>query len=453
MGFYHDYLSGLDYIQESSNNYKGYQTPFNEVYFGKNKYLTDAEKLLGQARQAYKYNQSKINFSREIIAFNRLIEKAFDFEAFSLNIDHSGALNAYTYPLGVVIDAPNMKEISADNKQGFKMTDIRGSTIVVYINAGLLFSDVFTDGEIMAIIMHEIGHNFQTAISPISRGFSYVTRATSLVLLPLIFLINPEAGLNKFKGTRRWYYGLVDRLREEKSGIYAILDGFSYITNKIIGVIGVAADFVISFLAMLAGPAIPIPDINTLINFISSFGGVKDETIADNFATAYGYGPELTSALGKIERKSGGMIDREVIRGIPFIGIWYDLCLFPTNVMNSIIDAHPNKAHRIKSQIDMLRAETNKSELDKKVKAKINREIDTLEEQLDKSVRGLKKNPEVSSNVDESFVFTDAYSAFLLTICNGDLRSFMSKGNIREFDAAYDRALEKVKKNKYKYKF
>ena len=153
MGFYHDYLSGLDYIQESSNNYKGYQTPFNEVYFKKNKYLTDAEKLLGQARQAYKYNQSKINFSREIIAFNRLIEKAFDFEAFSLNIDHSGALNAYTYPLGVVIDAPNMKEISADNKQGFKMTDIRGSTIVVYINAGLLFSDVFTDGEIMAIIL------------------------------------------------------------------------------------------------------------------------------------------------------------------------------------------------------------------------------------------------------------------------------------------------------------
>lgn len=450
MGFYTDYLYGLDYVQENLNNYSG--ASFNEVYFGKNKYLISAEKVLAEVRWEYQESKDKVNFSKEISTFNRLIEKAFGFEAFSLIIDHSGALNAYTYPLGLVIDAPNMNDINADSK-GFKMDNIEGSTIVVYVNSGLFFNRDITDGELMAIIMHEIGHNFQTAISPISRGFSYINRATSLVLLPLIFLLNPQAGINKFKGTRRWYYGLIDKLKRENNSIYAIIDGFSYITKKIIGVIGVTADFVLSFLAMLAGPVIPVPDVNTLINFINSFGGVKDESIADNFATAYGYGPELTSALGKMERKSGGMVDREVIRGIPFIGIWYDLCLFPTNVMNSIVDPHPNKAHRIKSQIDMLKEEANKSELDKKVKAKINREINTLEEQLDKSVRGLKRNPEVSSNVDSSFVFTDAYSAFLLSACNGDLRSFMSKGNVKEFDAAYDRSLEKIKRGKYKYRY
>ena len=45
----------------------------------------------------------------------------------------------------------------------------------------------------MGSIMHEIGHNFETAISPVSRGFSYITRAVSLVTLPLTFFPNKYA--------------------------------------------------------------------------------------------------------------------------------------------------------------------------------------------------------------------------------------------------------------------
>ena len=458
MGFFLEYMKETgEYdkaipTKEQLAPYKRPRRSLNEVYFGKNKYLIQAEKLLGEARRKYSAYQSEINFSTELLEFNRVMEKAFNFEAFNLIIKHSGAINAATRPIGLIIDAPNM-EMSANPKEGFRYDSPKGSIVVVYVNNGLMFNDLFTDEEVMAVIMHEIGHNFQTAISPMSRGFSYISRAVSLVTLPVIFFLNPLVGVKNLTGTRRWYYGLIDRMRQEKSGVLQVVEGLSYMLNKIVGVIGVAGDAVRSLLIVLGGPAIPIPDVSMLIDFFTSFGNVKNETIADNFATAYGYGPPLQTALHKMERKAGGLVDREFIRSIPLINYWYDFCMLPTTIINSIVSNHPNKAHRIQSQIDMLRAELKKSELDAKMKRAISAQIDKLEDQIDTSVYGLKKDKNIKGSVEESFAFTDAYSAFLLTLANGDLRSFLSKGNAKEFDAAYDRALENVKKNKYKYKF
>lgn len=452
LSFYRDYLSKLDCVQESSdkyNKYKDYQTPFNEVYFGKSNNLKTCENIIGKIRTGDKININ-INQSKEIKMFNRLIEGQFGFEAFNLIIDSSGGINAGTAPISLCIDAPNLKPSAT--KEGFRYDSIKGSIAVVYLNQGLLFNKDFTNGEIMGLIMHEIGHNFETAISPVSRGFSYITRAVSLVTLPLTFFPNKYAP-NAFSFTRRWYYNLLNRLREDKNIVIEIIDGMDFIINKIIGVLGVVGDSVQSILKIITGPAVPIPSIFDILDFFNSgFGlvGFKGESLADNFATAYGYGPELMSALNKMKQKDMGFVDRSIIRRIPFIGTWYDLCLLPNVVINSIIKSHPNNSFRAKHQIEMLEKELQRSDFDNKMKKSIKNQIDELYKVLD-LITGYENYGD--SNLQNGFIFTDAYQAFCLALFNGDLRRFVASGNFKEFDKAYDEALERTKKNKYKYKF
>lgn len=410
----------------------------HEVYFGKTKHLTDAEKLLGKFREEYASNQKKANSSKDLLAFNRLIEKAFKLECFCLNIQYSGLQNACTVPFSTCIDAPNYKNMKA-NETGFNYDYVKGSSIIVWINSGLIFNKSFTDGEIMAFIMHEIGHNFQTAISPLARGYSYIQRAIALLYMPIYIVVNPAQGLSLTSGTRRWYTQLIEMWREEDNDFFNFLNGFKYIWSKITAIVGLPLHFIGMIGKMMKGPTIPIPSLRNVTDALLGIPGFKGETIADNFATIYGYGPELASGLNKMKYSAGGWVDEGVVRN-SFLGMWYDLCEIPTTIMLNIIDCHPNDSHRCKHQIDMLKAELNKTDLDPKMKTKIKFDCDKIQKELDKCI-------EVS---DEKlgWGFTNAWSAFLLTICNGDLRSLLSKNNTKLFDTAYDYNLSQIQKNK-----
>jgi hypothetical protein len=412
----------------------------DEVYFGKNKYLTDAEKVLGQIRTKYIDSQAKVNSAKELLEFNRLMEQAFKFDTFCLNIKYLGNYNAYTYPIANCIDAPNYKNMKSD-KEGFNYNYTKGSSIIVWMHSGLLFAQEFSDAELMAIILHEIGHNFQQCISPFSRGFSYIGRMLQIILVPVSFLRGDyQTVFNATTGTRRWYTDLIKRWREEDDDFFNFLNCFRFVWSKIIGAIGVAYDSVNVIMRLITGPAIPAPTIQNAITIargmLSSLPGVKNESIADNFVTAYGYGPELTSALTKMKKNCGGMVDQKFVRSIPLIGTWYDFCEFPMTMVYSIISDHPDNAYRCKSQIDMLKKELDKSDVDPKMKGKIREEVREIEKTLDS----------FTADTENGFEFTNAWSAFLLTIANGDLRSWLGKNNAKEFDAAYDRNLEAVKR-------
>ena len=69
------------FLEEEGFNIDG-DIVVHEVYFGKNKYLLEAEKILGKMRKDYQFHQSKINMSKDMLKFNRLIEKSFGLECF-----------------------------------------------------------------------------------------------------------------------------------------------------------------------------------------------------------------------------------------------------------------------------------------------------------------------------------------------------------------------------------
>lgn len=410
-----------------------------EVYFGKTKELIQAEKVIGEIRENYKSNQSKVNMSREIGEFNRLMEKAFKLEAFSLVIQYSGLYNACTLPIGIMIDAPNANNLGSEVNSGFNYNYCKGSSIIVYVNSGLMFDDQFTDGEVMGIIMHEIGHNFQSAISPVSRGFSYIDRAIILLTLPLQFLENPGYGMQLTKGTRKWYIDCFKKLREDNNGLLQMAYSFNFIISKIVGLVMTPIHLLLNITKILAGPTIPIPNYQTILSAIEGLPKFKDEALADNFATIYGYGPECNSALNKIKYSAGGWVDEKALRSIPLIGAWLDFCNLPTIMLLNIIDCHPNEAFRNKHQIDLLKRELNKSEIDHKMKAKIKSDISKLEKTL----------KDATDDSNEAYMFTNSWASFLLTICNGDIKGILASGNFDEFDAAYENNLAAIKQKRY----
>lgn len=298
-----------EFLKENGFNIDG-DIIVNEVYFGKNKYLIQAEKVLGEFREKYRDDQRRANSSPDILEFNRLIEKAFKFECFCLNIEYSGLFNACTIPFSTCIDAPSYKGMKA-NEIGFNYDYTKGSSVIVWINSGLLFSKEFTDAEIMAIILHEIGHNFQTAMSPMARGYSYIQRAIGIIYMPIILLRNPAQGLAMTTVTRRWYTDILEKWREEDNDFFNFLNTFKWIWSKVIGIIGLPLHFLGMIARMLKGPTIPIPGVQNIADMLVGIPGFKGETIADNFPTMYGYGPDLASSMNKMKYLAGGAPGRE----------------------------------------------------------------------------------------------------------------------------------------------
>lgn len=91
------------------------------------------------------------------------------------------------------------------------------------------------------------------------------------------------------------------------------------------------------------------------------------EKTSDNFAAMYGYGPELSSALRKMERNNYGYITPQILQHIPLIGHSFKLIEIIKNIFEEPFSTHPTSISRAKSQLKYLRNEidTNK-QLDKK---------------------------------------------------------------------------------------
>lgn len=415
-----------------------------EVYFGKSKDLLEAEQILGEIRRVAVITPSKVNTSKAMLDFNRKMEKIFGFEAFCLNIDYDvfKKMNAYTHPICFVIDAPNAEDSLGSSKAGFIMNAIKGSQCIVFVTYALLKSEDLTDGEVMAIIMHEIGHNFQATISPMCRGWSYYMRVISFITLPLQYLLNPVHGVLMTGGTRRWYTDLIDGWRREGNSFYNFLNSFSYYMNKIIGFVALPFNVLMNIQRLISGIAIPIPAPQWIVNALYALPGYKQETIADNFATAYGYGPELATALSKMKYNAYGAPDEKFIRSIPVVGAIYDLeGIFITMIL-SIIDEHPNNAARAHHQIEVLQKEIMRADIDPKMKKRMLLDTESLQQSVDEELEIDSLGPK------GGWAYTNCWGAFLMACFQGDIRHFIANGNYDEFNKAYDRNLEAMKRKK-----
>ena len=110
MSFYTPYLIDLPMV-------------LNEAYFGKSAIMQEMEKVIGDIRSKYK-TMKDMDADQSVVQFNRLMEKQFGMNVFSLHIDHSNIKNAYTFPISTRFDisfSNGLKnKVEKDNKTGFR---------------------------------------------------------------------------------------------------------------------------------------------------------------------------------------------------------------------------------------------------------------------------------------------------------------------------------------------
>ena len=154
----------------------------NEVYFGKVIALQQLEDTLDQLRNKYSANW-RDDIPRLYRVINRdplvqekmpkYIREQFGFGEVIVTITNSTELNAST--LGLMADKNGvgylddmkpiqLKDVIITTSEGIRYDNKKISpTILILISMGLLFSNQISTQELMAALLHEIGHSFSKA--------------------------------------------------------------------------------------------------------------------------------------------------------------------------------------------------------------------------------------------------------------------------------------------------
>ena len=143
--------------------------PLNEVYFGKTKEILRIEKALDSFRNKHMgdYFPVHVNSDPDLFEIDRMFEKQFGFGCFCLYIVNQPAPNAFTFPLDMRFDVKTFgknDELIVDEKN-FKFNPKSDYACIVGINSGLIFNSDYTTAEVLALILHAIGHNFFASLN------------------------------------------------------------------------------------------------------------------------------------------------------------------------------------------------------------------------------------------------------------------------------------------------
>ena len=327
--------------------------PVEEGYVGKTSNLISAAALLdaivadvaraagegadniAKINAAYKMN---INKDPRIAKVAKLLEKEFNFAKMDLVIYSTKDANAFTVVKSKFSRRTLAQLPDLPTKHGKRFIDKSKQYVAFLAIYSQLFA-ILNGSELMAVILHEIGHNFEMAEKAwfadcigqaITEESEEMARDwDNLIDTALDDLKNEVPKLNDAAEKRAggWMGRLNDRLNQV----------FKYIPiGSLLNICAVALMAPFTWLA------------NKLKK--NDWMGIGSEVYADSFATAYGFGPELISGMAKFEDaetlSSGG--------SKKWIGtVNYLLSTFPM-ILAYHIDVHPENQARFKRQLNDL---------------------------------------------------------------------------------------------------
>lgn len=370
---------------------KDMTTTVNETYFGKSKELEIIEKSFDKAIQS----KDKIDAASLGVVAKQL-QKKFGFDNVSIGIDKTPELNAYTY-----IDIADIKKMRIKTSEGYKAMPGNTCNILIVYSPSML-SGVLSGKELTAITLHEIGHQFAAKrisnSSSLRHMASYIRGLSELDKIIKIASQETNSIADMFMMIRR----VISKLTED--AVFAI----KYVINTLILLKDILKTPTLKDTYNLIGDT---SKFSRIMNYIKNFDMVKkpvrvhdlEEEMADSFATIYGYGPELASALTKIEAAD---IDDNFD---PYDNSFYNLYIFiPIYTLLSYICTTDSgvaiqTSKRVYAQLLTLRKEINDINTDAKTKKRILADIDELEKvygkYIDERIEAAERN-KVKSTTD-----------------------------------------------------
>ena len=398
----------------------------NEAYFGKAPKLIEIERNIKAIRSKFGTSGNSliggagiggaVEQSAEWKRIRTLIEEQFGFYSVSLVLLRNAQLNACTYPITWTWDGSvEASKFLIVNKDGMRYTKEAKFCTIICITEGLLFDKEFTEGEIIGVLLHEIGHNFDTTIYKHVGSFVLFSLVLDLMssiqtLDPMLFLstITTSTGirrsistnLNDIMDTKVW--AIYDTVKWILSVPFTILDKllapilkmFSYGSSAVMGV----------WTTLMSGG---------LSVFIMLGGRYSAENFADKFAGMYGYGYEQITALKKMGTHTLGT--EFIIEKIPIIGHAYGLYFIAAGMLAGLAEPHHVFSARVKSIVGVISSNLKDKRIDKKTRDLIKKDLDNINKSLDEYAK---------QDVGYSKSVLRAYYEFLYKMYDkGDLRS------------------------------
>lgn len=318
------------------------------------------------------------------------------FEIQELNIYwKAGSINAYSVPGSSLV-------IASRNSNG----DFAKAKFHIAVYENLVYDANLNERELMAVILHEIGHCFYC--SPMLIGgelLGYITQPMSIILS----FIAPSI----MKGSDR-----VSEFSKKKMPLlYNLFNKFNHFVMEI--------SYMIKYFNIIPNISGAIANgAANLTNPISAAGKYGGERGADSFAAKYGYGGDQINALKKIERPA----NISIVKTLNDAGEFGDFMADYNQVMTELVamlsfDPHPSTDIRAQSMIRKLERDLQNGDYPPEVKKDLQKEIFRVKE-IYKTLDNNKSNVEIKK----------AYHNMLneLTNNHGDVREVLDKFYARE---------------------
>ena len=462
----------------------------DEVYIGKTPRLQMIEKLLDNMRHDKNGNLIK----HELISDNefingkntnlnkicRLLEQEFGFESVGILIIANEAINAFAMPLSIRVGLGVFYRFGDNvesSSSGVRFKKSSHVTLFMGITTGLLFNDNFTSGEILAVMLHEIGHNFFVKLSgpnaPVLSEILFSLETLSEIYKYIGNIINSaknkeidEESIDKI--TTNAFANLISvpatigfsiATKEiTKNRVLSLalnfVNYFLYIKNTYKAILS-KSDFVKKIFLLLKNKKIrqiyelfsikrkikkEYLDIIRPDTLIKAIVTRPQEAYADKFAVMYGYGPELSSWLLKVKHTYR---DKQIIYGkLPaifshIVKLWY----LPVRFAITPISDHGDDMTRSYENLKALEYELEKNNVDPKLVESVRRDIDEIKNVMKDQARIVAefKNKDLADQI---------YYTSMLKVNEIANRTGVKKAINKKTFEGYDKAFDKYRTDK-----
>lgn len=438
--------------------------PVQERYYGVSKDILKIEKAIGEYRKKYLPETLDDIFIKPKILkgcftdpklFNiaNSIKDAFGFKAVSLKIEPAKQANAFTIPLfcNAVKDAI---DYSAGHPRFKKEVEM---SCVITICTPLIFNPDMTDAEVTALLLHEIGHNFQydilkdTVKTKMSFNILIVTKymlktycdimavpneilpfatktqritAAAAALVKMTVSLCKEGTSHKMRNVEIEEFAKkietnakfkreeekkameqatkykmspkeIKRSRTKEDNIYVALFPLIIALGAASSVICIA-----EFFGEVAAGAV----VSFAKNLIKNRLGIKlltknayynNEKIADSFAAELGYGVQLASGIDKMYRSMEYNVPGAKQSSQTMANI-EKITYLPINLLSNLFDEHPSTNIRYELYYKELINDLEKGYFDPEMKADLEKNISDIKDYMEVS----EKSKNVINNSD-----------------------------------------------------
>lgn len=406
-----------------------------EVYFGENQIKKLQEQFTLFRARCFKERKftKKENTYDELFKFNRMVESVFGFETFALQIDMGDYENAFTLPLSNKLDLNRTDKKVQYSKNHMKFNKDAGYSCLVVITYGLLINERYTDRELFAIILHEIGHNFSEAINKTGTLFGNINKAFvvyDIIVSTILSVLSSPQYISRVSGDilsstntlQKFILNVQEKIAKDYPTFIIVSDALERFTNVILNIIGSIISK-LNLLIIIANPVIYIKKILSILikynplELILVYFGYKEEKSADTFVTMYGYATDLSSALYKLNYRDCS--DR---KHIPYLTHLINIMNLPIMILVSPIESHPETMTRINEQVKYLEKELEQGDIDPNMKKHIRKQIKEMNKINNSILRDANKR-----DLKDPQLISKLYVSTLYNMCGGDIKEIFDK--------------------------